>query len=182
MFTVKKTIIPGCLELQPHIFEDTRGKFVKVFHHNEFSKLNLETSFTEEFYSQSRGGVIRGMHFQMPPFENNKVVYCVDGEVHDVILDLRIGSPTYRKAVVISLSAQQGNFIYIPKGLAHGFYARSKIAILVYKVSSVYNPQNDSGILWNSFGHNWPTTKPIISKRDANFMSLDKFESPFLYE
>lgn len=182
MFALKETLIPGFYEVQPRIFDDTRGRFVKVFHHHEFAKLDLETCFSEEYYSHSHRGVIRGMHFQKPPSEHVKVVYCVHGDVQDVVLDLRIGSPTYGKAVAITLSAQQGNFIYIPKGLAHGFCATSETATLVYKVSTVYDPQTDAGVLWNSFGHNWPTTEPVISERDANFMSLDEFESQFVYQ
>lgn len=182
MFALKEILIPGCYEVQPRIFDDARGRFVKVFHHDEFANLNLETSFTESYYSHSHRGVIRGMHFQKPPSEHVKVVYCVYGEVQDVILDLRVGSPTYGKSEAITLSAQQGNFVYVPKGVAHGFCVTSEIATLVYKVSKVYDPQNDAGVLWNSFGHHWLTTEPIISERDSNFLSFNKFESPFVYE
>lgn len=182
MFALKETLIPGCNEIQPRIFEDARGRFVKVFNHDEFAKLNLETDFSEEYYSHSIRGVIRGMHFQAPPSEHVKVVYCVQGEVQDVVLDLRIGSPSYGQAVGITLSAQQGNLIYIPKGIAHGFCTTSETATLVYMVSTVYDPQNDVGILWNSFGHKWPATQPVLSQRDSSFLPLKKFESPFVYE
>ncbi len=182
MFTLQETNIGGCYEIQPRIINDARGRFVKIFHHGEFTKLGLETGFTEEYYSISHRGVIRGMHFQTPPSEHVKVVYCVSGEVQDVVLDLRMGSPTYGQTSVITLSAQQGNFIYIPKGLAHGFCATSKIATLVYKVSAAYDPQSDAGVLWNSFGHSWPISEPVISARDTSFMPLKKFESPFVYE
>ena len=182
MFELKETSICGCFEVQPLIFNDARGRFVKVFHQDEFTKLGLETLFAEEYYSQSNRGVIRGMHFQTPPFDHVKVVYCVQGEVQDVVLDLRKGSPTYGQSAAIKLSAQQGNFIYIPKGLAHGFCVTSETATLVYKVSSVYNPKNDSGVLWNSFGFKWPISNPIISERDASFNPLNQFDSPFEYE
>ncbi len=182
MFALKETVIPGCYEVQPRILDDPRGRFVKVFHHDEFAKLGLETSFTEEYYSCSRRGVIRGMHFQKPPSDHVKLVYCVHGEVQDVVLDLRIGSPTYGQAASITLSAQKGSFIYIPKGLAHGFCALSEVATLVYRVSSVYDPQKDAGVLWSSFRYNWPTIEPVISERDASFISLNNFKSPFVYE
>lgn len=182
MFILNETGINGCFEVQPRLFDDARGRFVKVFHKDEFTKLGLETEFAEEYYSHSTGGVIRGMHFQNPPSDHVKVVYCVHGEVQDVVLDLRKGSPTYGQSVAIRLSAQQGNFIYIPKGLAHGFCATSESAILVYKVSTVYDPKSDSGVLWNSFGYAWETSKPILSERDANFAPLNQFVSPFNYE
>jgi len=182
MFSLRKTKLTGCFEVQPRIFDDDRGRFVKVFHEDEFRKLGLETDFKEEYYSHSKRGVIRGMHFQLPPSEHVKLVYCVQGEVQDVVLDLRKGSPTYGLADSIKLSAEQGNYLYIPKGLAHGFCATSTVATLVYKVSTVYDPQHDSGVLWNSFGVDWPTLEPIISSRDTSFKPLSEFESPFLYE
>ncbi|MET0107020.1 MAG: dTDP-4-dehydrorhamnose 3,5-epimerase [Sedimenticola sp.] len=182
MFELKETSIHGCFEVRPLIFDDTRGRFVKVFHQDEYRKLGLETLFTEEYYSQSNRGVIRGMHFQTPPFEHVKVVFCVQGEVQDVVLDLRKGSSTYGQSTPIHLSAQQGNFVYIPKGLAHGFCVTSETATLVYKVSTVYNPNNDTGVLWDSFGFKWPTLNPIISERDASFKPLSQFDSPFEYE
>lgn len=182
MFALKETRISGCYQIQPRIFDDSRGRFIKVFNSEEFSKLNLETGFAEEYYSHSRRSVIRGMHFQAPPSDHVKLVYCVHGEVQDVVLDLRKGSPTYGQAAVIKLSAEQGNFVYIPKGLAHGFCATSEIATLVYKVSTVYDPQKDSGVLWNSFGCEWATSNPIVSERDTSFEPLGQFDSPFAYE
>lgn len=182
MFSVTETSIFGCYEIQPRIFEDARGRFVKVFHHDEFAKLSLETEFTEEYYSHSQRDVIRGMHFQTPPFDHVKIVYCVQGEVQDVVLDLRKGSPMYGQAVAIKLSAEKGNMVYIPRGLAHGFCATSDKATLVYKVTAVYESLNDAGVHWNSFGFNWPTSNPIVSDRDASFQPLNQFVSPFSYE
>lgn len=181
MFTVKETRLLGCFEVQPRVLDDERGRFVKVFHEDEFKKLDLETIFREEYYSHSRRGVIRGMHFQMPPSDHVKLVYCVHGEVLDVVLDLRKGSPTYGQAEYKKLSADRGNYLYIPKGFAHGFCATSDIATLVYKVSTVYDPLRDTGVLWNSFDFNWPTSEPVISARDSSFNSLSDFDSPFVY-
>lgn len=182
MFILRESGIPGCYEIQPRILDDARGRFVKVFHQDEFKRLGLETDFPEEYYSNSHRGVIRGMHFQIPPSEHVKLVYCVQGVVQDVVLDLRKGSPTYGHSVAIMLSAEQGNCVYIPKGLAHGFCATSDIATLVYKVSTVYDPQNDAGVHLNSFGFNWSTSEPLISDRDARFKFLSEFNSPFVYE
>jgi len=182
MFSLRETKLPGCFEVQPRIFDDDRGRFVKVFHQDEFLRLGLETNFKEEYYSHSRKGVIRGMHFQLPPSDHVKLVYCVQGDVQDVVLDLRKGSPTYGLADTIKLTAEQGNYLYIPKGLAHGFCTTSAVATLVYKVSTVYDLQHDSGVLWDSFGVEWPTLEPVISSRDTSFKSLSEFASPFLYE
>ena len=182
MFSLTETKLPGCFEVQPRIFDDERGRFVKVFHQDEFVRLGLETCFREEYYSHSRRGVIRGMHFQTPPSDHVKLVYCVQGEVQDVVLDLRKGSPTYGRADSIKLSAELGNYLYIPKGLAHGFCTTSTLATLVYKVSTVYEPQHDSGVLWSSFGVEWPNLERVISARDTSFKPLSEFKSPFVYE
>jgi len=182
MFYVKQSFIDGCYEIQPKIFDDNRGRFVKVFHEQAFAKLGLETNFVEEYYSISHKNVIRGMHFQLPPMDHVKMVYCVQGEVIDAVIDLRVGSPTYGKHALFELSATKANSIYIPKGMAHGFCVLSDQAIMVYKVSSIYSQEHDSGVLWNSANISWPTTKAILSARDESFLKLDQFESPFRYE
>lgn len=182
MFTIEEININDCYQIHPKVFNDHRGKFVKVFQQNEFKQYGLEVNFAEEYYSHSRRGVIRGMHFQKPPADHAKMIYCVQGEVFDVVLDLRKGSPTYLQSAVVTLSDQMGNMIFIPKGVAHGFCATSEIATLIYKVSTVYDPVRDSGVLWSSIGIDWPTSDPIVSKRDATFLPLSQFESPFIYE
>lgn len=181
MFDLRSTEIPGCYEIQPRIVDDARGRFVKVFHRNAFAALGLEVDFAEEYYSVSRQGVIRGMHFQTPPMEHVKMVYCVQGEVFDAVVDLRLGSPSYRQTATFNLSAKKGNCIYIPKGLAHGFCATSEPTTLVYKVSTVYSPEHDTGILWNSVDINWPLHTPVLSDRDRGFIRLADFKSPFVY-
>lgn len=181
MFDVRSTEIPGCYEIQPRVIDDPRGRFVKVFHRNAFAEHGLEVDFAEEYYSVSGQGVIRGMHFQTPPTDHVKIVYCVQGEVFDVVVDLRLGSPSYGKAATISLSADMGNYLYIPKGLAHGFCATSESATLVYKVSTIYSPEHDTGILWNSIDIAWPIRVPVLSIRDRGFIPLSEFKSPFIY-
>lgn len=182
MFELVPGKLPGCVELQPKAFSDARGRFVKVFHEQAFRDHGLHTDFAEEYYSVSHRHVIRGLHFQTPPHDHVKLVYCVQGEVLDVVLDLRVGSPTYGQHARFRLSADQANSIYIPKGMAHGFCAVSDEAIMVYKVSSVYAPHNDAGVRWDSAGIDWPTASPIISERDAGFAGLGQFDSPFTYE
>jgi dTDP-4-dehydrorhamnose 3,5-epimerase len=179
MLELKPSKLAGCYELQPKAFEDARGRFVKVFHAPTFAAQGLETAFAEDYYSVSCKNVIRGMHFQLPPMDHVKMVYCVEGEVLDAVVDLRNGSPTYGRFDLFELSAAKANSIYIPKGMAHGFCVRSERAILVYKVSTVYSPAHDAGVLWNSMGIPWPNTEPILSERDAAFPRLDTFVSPF---
>jgi len=182
VFDVKPSKLPGCFELQPKVFDDARGRFVKVFHEQIFAAQGLETRFAEEYYSVSHKNVIRGLHFQLPPMDHVKMVYCVAGEVMDAVVDLRTGSPTYGQCALFELSAAKANCIYISKGMAHGFCARSDQAIMVYKVSTIYSSAHDAGVLWNSVDIPWPTTDAILSARDQSFPPLDKFASPFRYE
>ncbi|MFA6310324.1 MAG: dTDP-4-dehydrorhamnose 3,5-epimerase [Sterolibacterium sp.] len=181
MFDIRETGIPGCLEIQPMVREDPRGRFVKIFHGPEFQKLGLETEFREEYYTTSRQNVIRGMHFQVPPFDHVKLVYCPEGSVFDVAVDIRKNSPHFGRFISIELSREKGNAIYIPKGFAHGFFVTSASATLVYKVSTVHSPDHDQGILWNSIDIPWPTERPSISDRDCSLPRLVDFDSPFLY-
>ena len=180
--TINSTKIPDCYELQPAIFKDERGSFVKTFHEDVFKSHQLETHFPEEYYSVSVKNVLRGLHFQLPPQEHTKLVYCVQGQVLDVVVDLRLGSPTYGQFETFAVSAEKANLIYIPPGLAHGFYVTSEQAIMMYKVSTVYSPNEDSGILWNSVSIPWGNDNPISSKRDQSFVSLSEFKSPFIYQ
>lgn len=181
MFELKHSRIEGCYEIQPKIFTDSRGEFVKIFHEQEFIKNNLSISYREEYYSRSRRGVIRGMHFQVPPMDHHKLVYCVHGEVFDVVVDLRVGSPTYGVAEKFTLSASKGNYLYIKTGMAHGFCVVSDEAVLVYKVSSVYAAEYDAGVLWRSLDIDWPAESPVVSARDESFPELSKLISPFTY-
>lgn len=161
---------------------DARGRFVKVFHRQAFAAAGLNTEYPEEFYSVSHRGVIRGLHFQLPPMDQVKLIYCVAGTVQDAALDLRLGSPTYGRHVLIELSANVGNMIYIPRGLAHGFCVLSDTATLVYKVSSLYSPAEDCGVLWNSAGIPWETTEPVLSERDRAHPPFEAVLSSFHYE
>jgi len=131
----------GCFELSPDVYNDNRGLFVKTFQKNIFRDFGLEFDFEEEYYSCSKKGVLRGLHFQLPPHEHSKLVYCIEGNVFDAVVDLRINSMTYGEYVTVELSAKKANMLYVPPGLAHGFYVLSKRATMVYKVSTVYSPK-----------------------------------------
>ena len=180
MIDFKDTEISGCLEILPKVLNDDRGYFVKTFHVDQFMDYGLEINFTEEYYSFSYCGVIRGLHFQLPPYEHTKIVYCTEGAVMDVVVDLRTSSPSYGQFSTFTLSAEKANLLYIPKGLAHGFEVLSDRAMMMYKVSTVYSPEYDSGILWKSLDIPWQTRSPILSRRDQGFIDFKQFVSPFL--
>jgi dTDP-4-dehydrorhamnose 3,5-epimerase len=182
MFKFKKTDIHDCYEIYSELYKDNRGKFVKVFNELQFKKFNLKLIFNEQYYTITKANVVRGFHFQVPPYDHAKLIYCIAGEVLDVILDLRVGSPTYGKYYTIKLSEKKANIVYIGKGIAHGFATYKKTSTLVYNLTSIYNPMYDKGILWNSIGFKWPNTKPIISKRDQSFKKFSNFKSPFVYK
>lgn len=173
--------IPGCYEISPKVIGDKRGRFVKIFHRDLFAEHGLSLDLAEEYYSESVRGVLRGLHFQTPPMDHVKLVYCIVGEAFDAVVDLRAGSPTYGQFATFHLTAQRGNAVYAPPGLAHGFCVTSEQAVLVYKVSSVHAPLHDAGILWNSAGIPWPAEQPIISERDLTFPTLKQYQTPFVY-
>lgn len=173
------TKLEGCFLVKPFLAEDERGRFVKTYHSELFAKAGLPTQWKEEYYSSSRKGVIRGMHFQTPPYDHEKLVYCLQGRVKDVVVDLRKSSPTYGQYVAVDLDAKLGHGLIIPKGMAHGFLALTEEVLMSYKVTSIYIPTNDAGIHWNSFGMDWGVDKPIVSNRDQLHSALSDFSSPF---
>ncbi len=173
--------IPGVFQLNPAVTADPRGRFVKIFEKKLFESFGLTMDLHEEFYTVSGQRVLRGLHFQIPPHEHVKIVHCIAGHVMDVVLDLRLGSPTYGQFEAFELTADKPSSIYIPPGLAHGFYVKSGQATLLYQVSAAYSPAHDTGILWSSTGISWPDLEPIVSDRDSRFMPLADFKSPFKY-
>lgn len=178
---IVSTKIPGCYEILTKVHNDPRGTFVKTFNSIAFKKFGLKTSFKEQYYSISSKNVIRGLHFQIPPYDHAKLIYCVYGEVLDVALDLRVGSPFYGKYVSIKLSAKKSNLLYIPNGFAHGFCNLKDNSILVYNATTVYNPKKDMGVRWDTVGISWPIKKPLISKRDLELPNFKNFKSPFVF-
>jgi dTDP-4-dehydrorhamnose 3,5-epimerase len=181
MFELLPTRIDGCVVLRPRMARDERGSFVKTVHRDFFTQHGLASDFAESYYSISRRGVLRGMHLQMPPHDHAKLVYCVRGSVQDAVLDLRKGSPTEGRHALVELSAEAGTLIYIGVGLAHGYYVQSKEAIVMYHVTTVYAPESDAGVRWNSAGIPWPVDQPILSPRDRALPALADFNSPFVY-
>lgn len=182
MISISETVIPGCFILKPKVHKDKRGSLVKIFNSKVFKNLNLETNFLEEYFSFSIKNTLRGLHFQSPPHEHVKVVSCVQGEVLDVLIDLRKGSPSFNKVIDLIISDYNNNIIYIPKGVAHGFFVLSENAILLYNTTTSYNVYADKGIKWSSIPFKWPNNCPIISERDQNLVELNKFVSPFEFK
>jgi len=176
------TAVPGCVIVHAPPARDERGGFAKTFHATTFEAAGLRTDWREEFYSFSRRNVVRGVHFQRPPADHAKLVFCLEGEVLDVVLDLRVGSPAYGRPISERLTADDGRGLYIPSGCAHGFLSTSEQSLMLYKVTSVYSPECDTGVLWDSIGFDWPVREPLLSDRDRLHPALVDFESPFRFD
>lgn len=158
---------------------DVRGTFVKTFHETNLGAAGIQFTLRESYFSFSHKDVIRGMHFQLPPHEHSKVVFCPQGAILDVIVDLRRTSGTYGQYYATELSADNHKAYFIPEGFAHGFKALTDNAMTYYLVSSEYSKEHDTGIHYDSFGFDWGVADPIISARDLSFGTLSEFESPF---
>ncbi len=176
-----ETHLPGCFEVRPKVFPDSRGHFVKLFSGEVFAKHGLTSNFPELACSVSKKGVLRGLHFQLPPADHAKIVYCVEGRVIDAVVDLRVGSPTYSKGLLYEIDAAKGNGLYIPRGFAHGFYVPVDKAVFVYKIETPWVPALDSGIAWDSASLDWPDKSPVLSEKDGKLTKLQDFRSPFKY-
>ena len=167
------------IEFQSFYSYDTRGTFVKTYNYDKFNAMDLEFIPAETYYSVSKKNVIRGMHFQTPPYDHDKLIHVIKGEVIDVLLDLRVNSPTYKMVSDINLKASDHMAVYIPKGFAHGFKCMTDNTIMLYQCSNGYQPEADKGIRYDSIPYDWNITEPIISERDLSFPKLDDFDSPF---
>ncbi len=165
--------------VEQDLFKDERGSFVKTFQNSQFISKGLDCDFRESYYTHSKKNVIRGMHFQTPPYEHAKLVTVMQGTMIDVILDLRKNSPTYNKHISVELSRDNARSVYIPKGCAHGFGALSQLVIAYYMVTSEYSSKHDQGVRYDSFDFDWPIMQEIVSDRDKDLLPLRQFKSPF---
>lgn len=179
MFKISETTIHQVFEIEMPCFKDLRGSFTKIFQDSIFLKAGISFSLKESYFSVSEKEVIRGMHFQLPPHQHHKIVFCPHGKVQDVAVDLRKKSPTFGQFYSTFLSAGNHKALFIPEGCAHGFKSIEDKSMTFYFVSSEYNQEADSGILWNSFGMDWQCEKPLLSERDRSFPPFSAFESPF---
>ena len=186
---VIQTKIPGVVIIEPKIFGDARGYFFESFSQREFDEkvaiLNFgkPIQFVQDNESMSSYGVMRGLHFQAPPFTQSKLVRCVKGKVLDVAVDIRKGSPTYGQHVAVELSEDNHRQFFVPRGFAHGFAVLSETAIFQYKCDNFYAPQADGGISIkdDTLGIDWqiPVEKALLSEKDMKHALLEDFESPF---
>ncbi|OYP50260.1 dTDP-4-dehydrorhamnose 3,5-epimerase [Prevotella sp. P3-120] len=185
---VIKTNIEGVLILEPKVFNDARGYFFESFSQREFDEkvkpiLGHTIRFVQDNESMSSYGVMRGLHFQRPPFTQSKLVRCVKGAVLDVAVDIRKGSPTFGQHVAVELTEDNHRQLFISKGFAHGFAVLSETAVFQYKCDEFYHPEADGGIsiMDQSLGINWkiPTDQALLSEKDTKHQMLANFDSPF---
>lgn len=180
---VIKTDIEGVYIIEPRIFTDERGYFFESFSQKEFDEKVMPITFVQDNESKSSYGVMRGLHFQRPPYTQSKLVRCVKGAVLDVAVDIRKGSPTFGKHVAVELTEENHRQFFIPKGFAHGFSVLSEVAVFQYKCDNFYAPQSDGGIQLrdDSLEIDWriPLDKAILSAKDLNHPLLKDFETPF---
>lgn len=172
--------------IQPKRFGDARGWFTEVYSERAFAALGIDCRFVQDNHSLSVPQfTLRGLHFQVPPHGQDKLVRCIRGRIYDVAVDVRAGSPTYGHWVGAELTAENGHQLFVPIGFAHAFLTLEPNSEVTYKVSDVYAPQCDGGIRWDSIGIDWPMpagTTPELSAKDAVLPALDDFDSPFPYD
>ncbi len=176
----KSTELDGLYEIILPRFTDDRGSFTRTFATPFFEEaIWYVPVWRETFYSISKKNVIRGMHFQIPPSDQDKLVYVISGVIDDVVLDIRKNSPTYGKYIVRELSFENQKALFIPKWFAHGFLSKNENSIVAYMVSESWDPACDVGICFDSFGYDWWILDPIVSDKDKKHSSLSEFTSPF---
>lgn len=180
---VIETGIEGVVIIQPRVFNDARGYFFESYSKREFDEKVRPVDFVQDNESMSARGVMRGLHFQRPPYTQSKLVRCVKGRVLDVAVDLRKGSPTYGRHVAVELSGENHRQFFVPRGFAHGFAVLSDVAVFQYKCDGFYHPEAEGGIsiLDTTLGIDWmiPTAEAILSEKDTRHPMLKEFETPF---
>ena len=178
-----KTNIQGLIIIEPKVFGDSGGYFFESFNQKEFDEQIGPINFVQDNESKSTHGVLRGLHFQKPPFAQAKLIRCIEGEVIDIAVDLRNGSPTFGKHLSVRLSGENKRQLFVPRGFAHGFAVLSDSAIIAYKVDNVYAPEYDSGIIWNDpdLGIDWELKEcdVILSPKDSALKPLSQTDVGF---
>lgn len=167
---VERFDIDGLFLLTPEVFHDSRGYFLETFNEARYAELGLSEHFVQDNLSFSKKGVLRGLHYQAPPFGQGKLVSVLSGKVLDVAVDIRFGSPTFGKYVSVELSEENHKQFFVPAGFAHGFVVLSDFALFAYKCTNVYSKEHDRGILWNdpALGIDWGIESPIVSEKDQS--------------
>lgn len=182
-FSFKRLELPEVILLEAEVFGDSRGFFLETYKRSAFGKCGIAQVFVQDNQSRSIRGVLRGLHYQKHPAAQAKLVSVVHGEIFDVAVDIRKGSPSYGRWVGAVLSDQNHRLLFIPEGFAHGFLTLSDEADVVYRVTSEYSPEQDRGILWNdpALGIDWPIKSPVLSPRDACLPRLVEADNNFEY-
>ena len=178
---IKEERINGLFSIQPRVFGDERGYFIESFSEKKYATFLGNIKFVQDNQSSSSKGVLRGLHFQNPPFDQGKLVQVIKGSALDIAVDIRKNSPTYGQHVSIILNEKDKNQFWIPPGFAHGFCALEDNTIFSYKCTNYYSPENESSILWNdkTLNIDWKIENPIISDKDKKGTEFVNFESPF---
>ena len=182
-FFFEPLTIPDIILITPQKFGDSRGFFVETYHYEQFAANGIDVHFVQDNHSRSAQGVLRGLHYQLNPMAQGKLLRVVQGEIFDVAVDIRLNSPTYGQWVGEILSAENGRMLYVPPGFAHGFCVMSQSADLLYKVSELYSPEHERGIAWNdpALKIEWPVQNPTLSARDTDSPTLAEAENNFVY-
>jgi dTDP-4-dehydrorhamnose 3,5-epimerase len=170
---IVETSLPGVLLIKPRVFQDPRGFFLETYRADLLAAVGVHEEFVQDNHSHSSHGVLRGLHYQLPHAQA-KLCHVVQGEVLDIAVDIRLGSPNFGKWVGAVLSAENCHALYVPKGFAHGFAVRSETADFLYKCSDYYDAAGDRGVLWNdpALGIDWDTPSPILSAKDLRLLPL----------
>lgn len=182
-FRFNATELPGMLLIEPLVFSDERGFFMETYKHSEFAVQGIGEHFVQANQSRSSRGTLRGLHFQKPPEAQAKLIRALDGEICDVVVDIRRGSPTFGKWQGVHLSAENKRMLYVPAGFAHGFCVISEMADIAYMTSAEYAPALEGGIAWDDpdLKIAWPVDNPQLSKRDRGWPRLREIASEFRY-
>ena len=182
-FVFSQLEIPDVVLVEPRVFGDARGFFIETYKVQDFAAAGITKVFVQENHSRSARNVLRGLHYQNHPFAQGKLVRVVAGEVLDVAVDIRKGSPTYGKWVSAVLSADNKAMLYVPEGFAHGFVVLSDIADVIYKTTEVYSPESEAGIIWDDPDLNiqWSVDDAVLSERDRQWPVLRNAENRFRY-
>lgn len=182
-FAYRELEIPGLVLVEAVRLGDKRGFFMELFKSSEFAGHGMPPSFVQENLSHSAYGVLRGLHYQLLPHAQGKLVMALHGRIFDVAVDIRRGSPTYGRWLGVELTAENGLMFYVPPGFAHGFCVLSDEGTLLYKVTDEYAPECERGIIWNDpqIGVEWPIADPLLSPRDAALPALREADNNFVY-
>lgn len=170
---VTETKLPGAFVIEPKVFGDHRGYFLETWNRNRYQQSGISETFVQDNLSKSQRGVLRGLHFQSPAFQG-KLVSVIEGEVFDVAVDIRLGSPTYGQWQSVVLSGENKRQFYVPPGMAHGFVVTSETAIFSYKCTDFYAPQDEISLMWDdpSLAIDWPISAPLLSEKDKRGLPL----------